>query len=335
MFIIKNPQTIYSKKSNPTDNRFSRIGQWRKDIAIAYKNDPIYREEVPCLINKEREIIYEGNCNEGYPDEIYRTSKGYYLVYYYKDISAPGKDSRYSGPYLKKVISEDGKSQIWAYGFEYKVFKNEWYDTKDKNVFITKDMGDGIVEHNNSLYRLEDFKKIGDLPKKFKIESIFEDGLCLLSVPKDNRDYFVIVKNGEIDNFFEVNDTNKLISLIDKTNDTSIIKYCTNNKSPIIRVLKKQQDKVDDYIADEFYNYLFSHGRFRISDNPFTAEDFESGIDLDKNEIDFIKNFHWKLSQNKRIEDDERYIVRLRTNEDISDCHILCLFFETFIIDLN
>ena len=157
------------------------ISEWRKGIAIGYSKDNISSYKyIPNLISKNNKILYHGYSCYDYVEEIYRTSKGYYLVYDYKDFSAPGKDPDYRGPFLKCIISENGEEIIRQYDIEkyqlnkHRVFKNNWYNSNDKDVFIPKEMGLGIVEYENSFYRLEDFKKLFEIPHKYKIESIFD-----------------------------------------------------------------------------------------------------------------------------------------------------------------
>lgn len=127
------------------------IGEWRKGVAIAYSGS------IPNLINRDNKVLYYGYGCEDYVEEIYRTSKGYYLVYHYKDFSAPGKDPDYRGPFLKCVISENGEeiiyqSDIDKYLYKSLDFKSDWYNPYDNDVFIPKEMGLGIVEYDNSFY---------------------------------------------------------------------------------------------------------------------------------------------------------------------------------------
>ena len=90
------------------------ISEWRKGVTIGYSKDNISSYKyIPNIINKNNKILYHGYGCYDYVEEIYRTSKGYYLVYHYKDFSAPGKDPDYRGPFLKCVISENGEEIIY------------------------------------------------------------------------------------------------------------------------------------------------------------------------------------------------------------------------------
>lgn len=107
--------------------KIDSISEWRKEVAIAYSGS------IPNLINRDNKVLYYGYGCEDYVEEIYRTSKGYYLVYHYKDFSAPGKDPDYRGPFLKCVISENGEeiiyqSDIERYLYINRDFKNDWYN---------------------------------------------------------------------------------------------------------------------------------------------------------------------------------------------------------------
>lgn len=269
------------------------IGEWRKGIAIGYRKDPTSYHSVPCLINNNDKIIYEGYSCYDYVEGIYRTSKGYYVVTESRDFSAPGKDSKFMGTFLKCVISEDGTKKIFYSDFKNGHYKNDWFDSEDLDVFTPKEMGQSIVEYNNVFYRLDDFTRLFEIPKKFKIESIFEQGFCLLSVPEDNRDIIVTVKDKEIVEYFDVNNYDSLFKLIDKTGIYSLIELCKNDNLPTINILKKQREIIERQNKQEKSNRLrkiycyssYTFPRNYISKDLTTLEEFKNGIDLNKNEI--------------------------------------------------
>lgn len=319
--------------------KIDSISEWRKEVAIAYSGS------IPNLINRDNKVLYYGYGCEDYVEEIYRTSKGYYLVYHYKDFSAPGKDPDYRGPFLKCVISENGEeiiyqSDIERYLYINRDFKNDWYNPKDKDVFIPKEMGLGIVEYENSFYRLEDFKKLFEVPHKFKIESIFEQNQCLLSVPDDNRDIIVTVKNAEAVDFVEVNDVDKMINLIDRINDASLIKFSTNINSTIVKVLKKQVEIIEGKREEEKCKLLekvnyysdYKYPRHYISDKSITLDEFKKDITLDNDEVKVIKELYQTVCQEGEREGREKYLFHLRKIDLMPDYSLECLFFKNFMI---
>lgn len=284
--------------------KINSISEWRKGVAIAYSGS------IPNLINRDNKVLYYGYGCYDYVEEIYRTSKGYYLVYHYKDFSAPGKDPDYRGPFLKCVISENGEeiiyqSDIDKYLYKSLDFKSDWYNPYDNDVFIPKEMGLGIVEYDNSFYQLDDYKKLFEIPHKFKKESIFEQNQCLLSVPDDNRDIIVTVKNAEAVDFVEVNDVDKMINLIDRTNDASLIKFSTNINSTIVKVLKKQVEIIEGKREEEKSKLLekvnyysdYKYPRHYISDKSITLDEFEKDITLDNDEVKVIKELYQTVCQ--------------------------------------
>ena len=283
MVIFDIPKTVFHQRYEFEIEKIKikYTGEWRKGIAIGYGSNPLIYQDIPYLITKDK-VLYRGENDYYHVDEIYRTSEGYYLVYYYRDCSAPGKDSDYRGPILKCVISEDGKTKITPYKMKGGDLNTGWYDSNNKKVFVPKEMGLSIVEFENSFYRLEDFKKLYEIPSKFKIESIFERGLCLLSVPEDNRDFIVTVKNKEAIDYIDVNNVDKLTELIEKTNDISLINYNCSENNAVIKVIKKQQQKIENKEFNEkrkrlkkveFYSST-SYPRNYISKESATKEEF-------------------------------------------------------------
>lgn len=322
------------------------ISEWRKGVTIGYSKDNISSYKyIPNIINKNNKILYHGYGCYDYVEEIYRTSKGYYLVYHYKDFSAPGKDPDYRGPFLKCVISENGEeiiyqSDIDKYLYKSLDFKSDWYNPYDNDVFIPKEMGLGIVEYDNSFYQLDDYKKLFEIPHKFKIESIFEQNQCLLSVPDDNRDIIVTVKNAEAVDFVEVNDVDKMINLIDRTNDASLIKFSTNINSTIVKVLKKQVEIIEGKREEEKCKLLekvnyysdYKYPRHYISDKSITLDEFEKDITLDNDEVKVIKELYQTVCQEGEREGREKYLFHLREIDSMPDDCLECLFFKNFMI---
>lgn len=178
MVIIEKEREVFRQRFDKDKS----IGEWRKGVAIGYEYN-----NVPYLISKDKKILYRGGIVENYyVDEILRTSEGYYLVYEWKDCSAPGKDSEYREE-LSFIISEDGKNRIPPPKLKNIREKSCYIEDNGKKVFVPREMGLGIVEHENTFYRLEDFEKLFDIPKKFVIKSIFENGFCRLSIPEDYK----------------------------------------------------------------------------------------------------------------------------------------------------
>ena len=283
MVIFDIPKTVFHQRYEFEIEKIKikYTGEWRKGIAIGYGSNPLSYQDIPYLITKDK-VLYRGENDYYHVDEIYRTSEGYYLVYCYRDCSAPGKDSDYRGPFLTYVISEDGKTRISPYKMINGDINTGWCDSNNKRVFVPREMGMGIIEFENSFYRLEDFKKLYDIPSKFKIESIFERGLCLLSVPEDNRDFIVTVKNKEAIDYIDVNNVDKLTELIEKTNDISLINYNCSENNAVIKVIKKQQQKIENKEFNEkrkrlkkveFYSST-SYPRNYISKEIATKEEF-------------------------------------------------------------
>ena len=297
---------------------------------------PNNHHNVPILINKKNEILFEGYSCSDYAEEIYRTSKGYYIVTGYRDCSAPGKDPDYRGPYIQRIIDEDGKTVIRKCGIEYDSLTDRWYDPNDVDFFIPKEMGMGIVENNGSLYQLSDFKKIFEIPQKFKLESVFEQGFCLLSVPEDNRDFIVTVIGKEIVSFFDVNDSERLFALMDKTNDTSLIKFCKDNKSPSIAVFKKQlkliEEKQEERLNKVMLYSAYSYPRHYISEKSVTIEEFEKGITISKNELTVLQELHRTICLIGRERDGEKFTIHMRENEKYPNNCLECLFYSDFMI---
>lgn len=316
------------------------IGEWRKGIAIGYSKDSMCHEHVPNLINKNNELLYVGYACADYVEEIYRTSKGYYVVTEYRDMSAPGKDSDYRGPFLKCVISEDGSDIIHHSKMRYGHYKNDWYDSDDTAVFRPKEMGCGIIENEHSFYRLDDFKKLFEIPKTYKIESIFEHGYCLLSVPDDNRDFIVTVKAKEIIDYFDVNDAEKLFKLIDKTNDSSLIRLSSNEETPSIRAFKKQLKQIEEQKEKEKEERLnkvklFSactYPRHYISEQSVTIEEFMNGITISKEELMVLQELHKIVSKEGERIKLPKYAFHLRKIDTMPDICLDCLFYSDFIL---
>ena len=313
--------------------------EWRKGVAIGYGSNPMSYQDIPYLISKDK-VLYRGDNDYYHVDEIYRTSEGYYLVFYYRDCSAPGKDSDYRGPFLKCVISEDGKTKISPYKMINGDMNTGWYDSNNKKVFVPKEMGMGIVEFENSFYRLENFKKLFDIPKKFKIESIFENGLCLLSVPDDNRDFIVTVKNKEVVGYTDVNDAGKLVRLIESTNDTSLINYSSREDNAVINVIKKQQRKIENKEYNEKCKRLkkveifssYSYPRHYISENSVTTEDFVNGISLSQEELKVIQELYQTVCKEGENYGSEKYRFHIRKMESFYDCCLECMFYKDFML---
>ena len=314
-------------------------GEWRKGVAIGYSRNPMSYQDIPNLISKDK-VLYRGDNDYYHVEEIYRTSQGYYLVYYYRDCSAPGKDSDYRGPILKCVISEDGKTRISPYKMTNGDKNTGWYDSNKKKVFVPKEMGMGIVEFENSFYRLEDFKKLFDIPKKFRIETVFEQGLCLLSVPDDNRDFIVIVKNKEVVDYSEVNDADKLIRLIEKTNDTSLINFSSRKDNVAINVIKKQQRKKENKEYNEKCKRLkkveifsaYTYPRHYISEDSVTTEGFLNGIILSQEELKIIQELYQTVCKEGENEGSEKYRFHIRKMESFVDCCLECMFYKDFML---
>lgn len=315
------------------------IGEWRKGIAIGYSKDPMSYRMVPHLISKDKKILYRGYACSDYVEEIYRTSKGYYVVNEYRDFSAPGKDSDYRGPVLKCFISEDGKERIHHSEIKYGYFKNNWYDSNNKEVFTPKEMGLGIVEHENIFYNLTDFTKLFEIPKKYKIESIFEYGLCLFSVPEDNRDFIVIVKNKEVVEYVVVNDLDHLTKLIEKTNDTSLIKFCTTESNPTINILRKQQEIIDNTQKAEKSNRLrkvkfysdYYFPRHYISEVLITEKEFENGIVLSNDELKILLGLYQTILKEGENESG-KYRFHLRKASNSDEYSLECMFYKDFML---
>lgn len=314
-------------------------GEWRKGVAIGYGRNPMSYQDIPYLISKDK-ILYRGNNDYYHVEEIYRTSEGYYLVFYYRDCSAPGKDSDYRGPFLKCVISEDGKTKISPYKMINGDINTGWYDSNNKKVFVPKEMGNGIVEFGNSFYRLDDYRKLFEIPQKFKIESIFEHGLCLLSVPEDNRDFIVTVKNKEVVDYVEVNDAEKLVKLIEKTNNTSLIKYSNREDNAVINVIKKQQETIEvkeyfekcERLKRVYYYSKCTYPYNYISEESVSITEFENGITLSQKELAIIKDLYQTVCKEGEDEEGEKYRFHIRNVERISDYCLECMFYKDFML---
>lgn len=314
-------------------------GEWRKGVAIGYSRNPMSYKDIPNLISKDK-VLYHGDAYYDIVEEIYRTSEGYYLVYYYRDCSAPGKDSDYRGPFLKCVISEDGKTKIPHYKMKNGNLETGWFDSNNRKVFVPKEMGNGIVEFENSFYRLDDFEKLFEIPQRFKIESIFEQGLCILSVPVDNRDFIVTVKNNEVVDYVDVNDPEKLVKLIEKTNDTSLIKFSERVDNAIINVIKKQQETIEDKEYHEKCEHLkivdyysaSTYPRHYISDESITKEDFEKGITLTNHELKTIQELYKIVCQEGEDENSEKYRFHIRKLERSPNACLECMFYKDFML---
>ena len=318
--------------------KIDSISEWRKGVAIAYSGS------IPNLINRDNKILYYGYGCYDYVEEIYRTSKGYYLVYHYKDFSAPGKDPDYRGPFLKCVISENGEeiiyqSDIDKYLYKSVDFKSDWYNPYDNDVFIPKEMGLGIVEYDNSFYQLEDFRKLFEIPHKFKIESIFEQNQCLLSVPDDNRDIIVTVKNNKAIDYTDADDIEKLTTLIDITNDSTLIKYSTS-KEPIANVIRRMQAIIDMHQADEkaeaLYdiNYFstYTYPRHFISDHPLAINDFDKGIIISKEEIKILQDLHQAVCHEGNFTNNGKYFFHFKEIDMYPDDCLECIFYQDFMV---
>lgn len=341
MVIFDIPKTVFHQRYEFEIEKIKikYTGEWRKGIAIGYGSNPLSYQDIPYLITKDK-VLYRGENDYYHVDEIYRTSEGYYLVYCYRDCSAPGKDSDYRGPFLKCVISEDGKTRISPYEMRDGDMNTGWCDSNNKRVFVPREMGMGIVEFENSFYRLEDFKKLYEIPSKFKIESIFERKLCLLSIPEDNRDFIVTVKNGIPTEYVEVNNIKKLVKLIEKTDDTSLINFCTNNNS-LIRVIKKQQDTIENHLyfekcqrlKDVVYYSEYSYSWHYISDFSITAKEFEDSVtQISNKELTCLKKMHTIIAKEGENDSSDKYIIRMRKVDLIPDHALGCMFYKDFMI---
>lgn len=347
MVSSNSPKLDYTQKYEvQIDNlKIEYISEWRKGIAIGYSKDNISSYKyIPNLISKNNKILYHGYGCYDYVEEIYRTSKGYYLVYHYKDFSAPGKDPDYRGPFLKCVISENGEeiiyqSDIDKYLYKSLDFKSDWYNPYDKDVFIPKEMGLGIVEYDNSFYQLEDFKKLFEIPHKFKIESIFEQNRCLLSVPEDNRDIIVTVKNNKAIDYTDVDDIEKLTTLIDMTNDSTLIKYSTS-KEPTANVIRRMQaiidmhqaDKKAEALCDVNYYSAYTHPRHFISDHPIAINDFDKGIIISKEEIKILQDLHQTVCYEGNFTNYGKYFFHLKEIDIYPDDCLECIFYQDFMV---
>lgn len=318
------------------NKKIEYIGEWRKDVAIGFWTHPINHHRVSLLINKNNEILYEGYSCYDFTEKIYRTSKGYYIVTGYRDCSAPGKAPDYRGPYIQRIIDEVGKTVMRKCGIEYDSLTDRWYDPNDMDFFIPREMGMGIVENEGSFYQLSDFKKIFEIPRKFKLESVFEQGLCLLSVPDDNRDFIVTVVGKEIVSFFDVNDSERLFALIDKTNDTSLIKFSKDNRSPSIAVFKKQLTLIEEKQKEQLNKVIrysaYSYPRYYISEKNVTIEEFENGITITKNELMVLQDLHRIVCPIGKERDEERLSFHLRKCEKYPDNCLECIFYSDFMI---
>ena len=341
MVIFDIPKTVFQQRYEFEIEKIKikYTGEWRKGIAIGYGSNPLSYQDIPYLITKDK-VLYRGENDYYHVDEIYRTSEGYYLVYCYRDCSAPGKDSDYRGPFLTHVISEDGKTRISPYKMINGDMNTGWCDSNNKRVFVPREMGMGIIEFENSFYRLEDFKKLYDIPSKFKIESIFERGLCLLSVPEDNRDFIVTVKNKEAIDYIDVNNVDKLTELIEKTNDISLINYNCSENNAVIKVIKKQQQKIENKEFNEkrkrlkkveFYSST-SYPRNYISKESATKEEFLNGIILSEEEIKKIQELYQTVCNEGENEGYEKYRFHIRDVEHISEHCLECMFYRDFML---
>lgn len=230
---------------------------------------------------------------------------------------------------MKCVISEDGGQIIYLKRFEY--YNNDWYDSEDNNFFIPREMGYGIVEHENSFYRLDDFEKLFELPQKFKIESIFDNEKCLLSIQEDNRDLIVVVKNKKAIDYVDVNDINKLVKFIERTNDTSLINYCTNKDNPIINIIKRQWNTIKNIQLENVHFYSNTdYPRHCISEQTVTESDFEDGITLSVEELKIIQDLYDTVCREGEQENG-KYRFHLRKVDN--SCEDLdCMFYHDFMI---
>ena len=341
MVIFDIPKTKFSQRYEVEIEKIKirYTGEWRKGVAIGYGRNPMSYQDIPYLISKDK-ILYRGDNDYYHVDEIYRTSEGYYLVFYYRDCSAPGKDSDYKGPFLRRVISEDGKTIISPYKMTNGDIYTGWYDSNNKKVFVPKEMGNSIVEFNNSFYRLDDFEKLFEIPQKFKIESIFENGLCLLSVPEDNRDFIVTVKNNEAVDYVDVNDADRLVKLIEKTSNTSLIKYCNREDNAVINVIKEMQERIEN---DEYYekqlrlkkvNYysVYTYPLHYISDGSVSKTDFENGITLSQEELAIIQELYQTVCEEGEYDNSEKYRFHIRQMGRFSDRCLECMFYKDFML---
>lgn len=341
MIIYDIPKTKFTQRYEVEVENLKIIytGEWRKGVAIGYSRNPMGHEDIPNLISKDK-VLYRGDNDYYHVEEIYRTSEGYYLVYYYRDCSAPGKDFDYRGPFLKYAISEDGKTKICPYEMINGDIKSGWYDSNYKKVFVPKEMGNGIVEFNNSFYRLDDFEKLFEIPQKFKIESIFEHGLCLVSVPKDNRDFIVTVKNNEAVDYVDVNDADKLVKLIEKTNNTSLIKYSNREDNAVINVIKEMQETIENQEYYEKWEHLkkvdyysaYTYPRHYISEESVSMTDFEKGIILSKEELEIIHELYQTVCEEGEDENWEKYRFHIRKMVQFTDCCLECMFYKDFML---
>ena len=96
MVIFDIPKTVFHQRYEFEIEKIKikYTGEWRKGIAIGYDSNPLSYQDIPYLITEDK-VLYRGENDYYHVDEIYRTSEGYYLVYCYRDCSAPGKDSDY------------------------------------------------------------------------------------------------------------------------------------------------------------------------------------------------------------------------------------------------
>lgn len=332
MVIIEKEREVFRQRFDKDKS----IGEWRKGVAIGYEYN-----NVPYLISEDKKILYRGGIIENhYVDEILRTSEGYYLVYEYKDCSAPGKDSEYRKK-LSFIISEDGENRIPLSKLKNIREKSSYIEDNGKKVFVPREMGLGIVEHENTFYRLEDFEKLFDIPKKFVIKSIFENGFCRLSIPEDNRDFIVTVKNKKVEDWVDVNDVDKLTQLIEKTNDTSLVKYCKREDSAFINIIKKQQEEIKEkerltkreHLAKVIFysDYPYYDRCNYISEEIVTPSDFEQGITLSQEELKIIQELHQIICQEGENEG-RKYRCRIRKIENTPYESLECMFYKDFML---
>lgn len=327
-FIPKEFLQDYNRRIDNVDIFY--IGEWRKGIAIAYSK---YNGRlVPNLISIKGELLYEGFACYYYVEDIYRTSKGYYVVTEYRDCSAPGKDSDYRGPFIKYVISEDGKEKILYTEFSRRRFVNHWFNPRAKNVFETTDMGCRIVRHNNTFYDIETLENIFTIPKKFKVESIFISKMCMLSVPSDNRDFIVKVQNRNIVDYVDIKNTERIVDLINKTNDLSIIKYCAQNDSPVMNILRKQYNNNKEKEELKISQYRYKS----ISDINITLEEFKDNFIISDIESLIIRNLKQVIEEYNMKYGEINHIVNLRKEEGTCGSYLECaLYIDFFILRLR
>ena len=173
------------------------------------------------------------------------------------------------------------------------------------------EMGYGLLYYEHTFYDIESLEMKFFISKDFQVESIFKDGLCDLNYVKENRDLIITVKENEIIDSFNINDTDRLINVVRKTGDLDIFNFCgsanpENNlninelKEVIINEKKKELGSFVDYIGREKDCYYCNSREplKSISRRVFTREQFIDGVDLlNSEELHIINDIHLCLNR--------------------------------------